>query len=211
MQFSKGKCQILHLGRNKPGHQHMLGADQLGSSLAENDLGVLVDNKVTTSQQCTLAAKVANGFLGRIRKNIASRLREVIRPLTQHRCGHTWSAVSSSGLLSTRYRAMKMIKGLEHLTDEAERAGTVQPGKDEAQGNLSHVYKYVMGGNRRRGSQDLLSGAQVVKHWNTLLREVVESPSEEVLKAQLGRMCNFAKAQGISKSYGTAKGETEED
>ncbi|GAB0180286.1 cyclin-A1 [Grus japonensis] len=40
----------------------------------------MVDDKVTTSQQCTLAAKVAHGFLGCI-KNIASKSREVILPL----------------------------------------------------------------------------------------------------------------------------------
>jgi len=35
--------------------------------LAENDVGVLVDNKMTTGQQCTLAAKKASGGLGSIR------------------------------------------------------------------------------------------------------------------------------------------------
>jgi len=81
MQFSKGKCQILQAGRDKPRHQHMQGADQLEGSLVENDLGILVENRVTTGQQHTLAAKAASGFLGCIRKNIASRLREVIRLL----------------------------------------------------------------------------------------------------------------------------------
>ncbi|KAK4816810.1 LOW QUALITY PROTEIN: hypothetical protein QYF61_023497 [Mycteria americana] len=56
-------------------------ADQLESSLAEKDLGVLVDNKLTVGQQCTLMAKKANSFLGCIRQSIASRLRQVILPL----------------------------------------------------------------------------------------------------------------------------------
>ena len=29
MQFNKGKCKLLHLGRNKPMHQYMLGAKWL--------------------------------------------------------------------------------------------------------------------------------------------------------------------------------------
>ena len=44
----------------------------------EKDLGVLVDNKLALSQQCALVAKKANGILGRVKKSIASRSREVI-------------------------------------------------------------------------------------------------------------------------------------
>ncbi|KAK4807033.1 hypothetical protein QYF61_000362 [Mycteria americana] len=39
VRFSKGKCKVLHLGRNNPMHQYMLGADQFESSFAEKDVG----------------------------------------------------------------------------------------------------------------------------------------------------------------------------
>ena len=50
------------------------------SSSAGRAKGVLVDNKMITSQQCILAAK-ANNLLVRIRRSAASGSREVVVPL----------------------------------------------------------------------------------------------------------------------------------
>ncbi|GAB0182807.1 mitochondrial enolase superfamily member 1 [Grus japonensis] len=72
MKFNKGKCRVLHLGRNNSNHQNRLGVDLLGSSSAEKDLGVLVDNKLSMSQQCALVTKAVNGILGRIKKSVSS-------------------------------------------------------------------------------------------------------------------------------------------
>jgi len=78
MKSNKGKRRLLHLGRNNPMHQYRLGADLLESSSVERDLGVLVDDKLTMSQQYALVAKKASGILGCTKKSVASRTREVL-------------------------------------------------------------------------------------------------------------------------------------
>ena len=98
----KKSCRALPLERNSPTPQNMLAANILESSVAEKDLGVPVDTKLSMSQQHTLAARKANSLLGCIGNTIASRLREVILPLYSALMRHIWSAGSSSGLPSTR-------------------------------------------------------------------------------------------------------------
>ena len=81
MKFNKDKCKVLHSGWNNPLHRDRPGADWLGSSSAEKDLGVTVDNKLNMRQQCAVVARKVNSILGCIGRSVASRLREVILPL----------------------------------------------------------------------------------------------------------------------------------
>ncbi|KAK4819767.1 hypothetical protein QYF61_011367 [Mycteria americana] len=81
-EVQQGEFQSPAPGDSCTRHQDVLGATQLESSLAEKDLGVLVDTKLTVSQQCALAAKKADGILGYIKRSVASSLSERIHPLS---------------------------------------------------------------------------------------------------------------------------------
>jgi len=98
MNFNKGKCKVLHMGRGNRKHKYSLGGEWLESSPEEKELGIPVDEKLNMTRQCTLSAQKANRILGCIKRSMASRSREVILPLysalvTPHleSCVQLWS------------------------------------------------------------------------------------------------------------------------
>jgi len=80
MKFNKAKCKVPHTGRGSINHKCRLGKG-IKSSPEEKDLGVLVNQKLSMTRQCVLAAQKTNHTLSYIPSSMGSRTREGILPL----------------------------------------------------------------------------------------------------------------------------------
>ncbi|KAK4821638.1 hypothetical protein QYF61_026105 [Mycteria americana] len=130
----------------------------------------------------------------RDRAPVTHHFREVIVPLYSalvrphlESCVQFWAPHykrDMEGLERVQRRATKLVKGLEQKADGEwlRDLGLFSLEKRRLRGDLIALYNCLKGGCREVGS---VSSPGVVKHWNRLPREVVESPSLEVFKRRV--------------------------
>ena len=193
MKFNFEKCKVMHVGRAIRETVYKMGGQELNQIETEKDLGVMVNSKLSASDQVSEDRKKALRMLGAIHRNVSYKSSEVItklycafvRPHLEY-CVQAWSPTYEKDcwiLERVQKRATKMINGFSTLAYE-ERLETLNMFSlkyRRLRGDLIEVFKFVndhqMGylknmfefdmENRGRGHQRKL----IVKQSRTRLRQ----------------------------------------
>ncbi|KFO59234.1 hypothetical protein N302_15957, partial [Corvus brachyrhynchos] len=226
MKFNKAKRKVLHPGHGNPRHTNGLGREVIESSPEEKDLELTSDEKLDMSQLCVLRAQKANQILGCITRSVAIRSKKVILPLCSAHmrshleyCAQFWCPHHKKDLElleQVQRRAMKFVRGLEHLPYE-HRLRKLRPfslEKRRLHGDLMANFQYLKGAYRGAGEGLFIRNCSdrtrnngyklkegrfrlhikkkfftvgVIRQWNRLPREVVDAPTLAVFKARLDK------------------------
>ena len=157
MSFNVDKCKVIHVGYNNKCNKYRLGNTELKSADNEKDLGVIIDNTLKFSKQCSTAVKSANRTLGLIKRTIKNRRKDIIvklykalvRPKLEY-CVQAWRPFLRKDLDSmerVQRRATKMITECRGLSYEnrLEVLGLISIEARQTRGDLIQVFKLIKG------------------------------------------------------------------
>ena len=154
MKFSKGKCRVLHLGRNNCMCEYRFRKGA-AKELCREEPGHSGCNRLAMSWQCALVAKKTSGILWCVKKSIeggdspplfclgetaSGVLCPVLGSFVQERQG-------TSGESSPKFHRDDEGAGVSPFWGRAERSGTIQTGEEKAQRGSIYAYKYLIRGS----------------------------------------------------------------
>ena len=157
MNFNTDKCAVMHVGYNNRCNQYKLGNAELKSIVKEKDLGIIIDNTLKFSEQCSTAVKCANRTLGLIKRTIKSRSKDIIvklykafvRPKLEY-CIQAWRPFLRKDMDSkerVQRRATRIITECKGLSYESrlKTLDLISIEDKQIRGDLIQVFKYIKG------------------------------------------------------------------
>ena len=157
MPFNIEKCKVMHIGNRNPNFKYKMRNHELISIDQEKDLGVIINQNLKMTDQCTAASKKANRMLGLISRNFGLKSPEVTRKLyTAFVRPHLeyavqfWSPnyIKDQNLLErVQRRATKKIPALRNLSyeDRLKRLDLFSLQKRRLRGDLIETFKILKG------------------------------------------------------------------
>ena len=155
--FNRGKCKIMHFGKNNPRMGYTMGGQALESSKQEKDLGVLIEDNLKPSAQCAKAASKANQVLGQLLRgctwrdpaNLTSLYKVYVRPHLEY-ANQIWSPYKVKDIESienVQRRATKLVPSLRDLPyeDRLRKLDLPTLAYRRSRGDMIEVFK-IMGG-----------------------------------------------------------------
>lgn len=157
MPFNVNKCKVMHVGHHNPQEKYSLNGEELSTTEAEKDLGVIINNDFKFSTQCIEVEKRAQKLLGYIKRHFKYRNKEtiltlynsLIRPHLEYAV-QFWSPTLRKDierLERVQSRATKLIPSLRHKRYD-ERLATLSLftlEKRRLRGQLIEVFKIFKG------------------------------------------------------------------
>ena len=155
--FNRGKCKVIHCGKNNPRQEYTIGGHRLESSKQEKDLGVLIDENLKPSSQCAKAAAKANSVLGQLTRgctwrdpdNLTNLQKVNVRPQLEYAQASwaPWTQADIHTLEQVQKRFTKQVSGIGNLPYEErlDRLGLTTLQARRERGDMVETYKIITG------------------------------------------------------------------
>jgi hypothetical protein len=157
MLFNVEKCKVMHFGKNNMNASYSMGGVVLDVVKEEKDLGVIIQDDLKVSKQCTKAVTTANKILGMISRAFVYRSRDIVlqlykalvRPHLEY-CIQAWRPHLQKDinlLEKVQRRATKMVDALRKYSyeDRLKNLGLTSLETRRLRGDLIEVFKICKG------------------------------------------------------------------
>lgn len=157
MLFNIEKCKCLHLGYNNPLHTYSIGAINVKNDTTEKDLGVMINNTLSISEQVAKVVTTANKILGIIYRtyddkslcNIVSLYKSLVRPHLEY-CIQAWKPFLQKDIdkmENVQRRATRMITEIKHFSYQQRlfKTGLMSLETRRIRADLIEVWKILHG------------------------------------------------------------------
>ena len=130
MEFNADKCKVMHIGNKNPKYAYHINNFPVKVITEERDIGVIIQDNLKPSRQCSESARKANGVLTQISRSFHFRDRVVLVELyKQYVRPHLefsvsawcpWTQVDIDTIEKVQKRMVSMIAGLVGMDYESK-------------------------------------------------------------------------------------------